>query len=99
MQATLKRQKIQDDVTSDKKKLFLITIYINSEILANSFLNFRSEDNDDALLLGEEAEFKIILETKNEKTNIFVESLSGSKDEAEALKTQLEEAGAEVELK
>ena len=56
-----------------------------------SFLNFRSEDNDDALLLGEEAEFKIILETKNEKTNIFVESLSGSRDEAEALISKINE--------
>ena len=72
--------------------IFLVSYSIESENDGwFSFLNFRSEDNDDALLLGEEAEFKIILETKNEKTNIFVESLSGSRDEAEALISKINE--------
>ena len=72
--------------------IFLVSYSIESENDGwFSFLNFRSEDNDDVLLLGEEAEFKIILETKNEKTNIFVESLSGSRDEAEALISKINE--------
>ena len=56
-----------------------------------SFLNFRENESSDSLLLSEQAEFKIILETNNEKTNIVVESLSGSREAAEALISKINE--------
>ena len=56
-----------------------------------SFLNFNNDENDSSLLLGEEAEFKIKLEVLNGKTNIYVEALDGSKDEAEALISKINE--------
>jgi len=42
-------------------------------------------------LLGEAAEFRILLESKNDKTNILVESLEGAKEEAEALLSKINE--------
>ena len=56
-----------------------------------SFLNFNNDENDSSLLLGEEAEFKIKLEVLNGKTNIYVEALDGSKEEAEALISKINE--------
>ena len=57
-----------------------------------SFLSFsNTQENDGSLLLGEEAEFKIILETSENKTNIFVEPLGGSMEEAEALISKINE--------
>jgi hypothetical protein len=42
-------------------------------------------------LLGEAAEFRIMLESKDDKTNILVESLEGTKEEAEALISKINE--------
>ena len=56
-----------------------------------SFLNFNNEENNDSLLLGESAEFRILLKSKNDKTNILVESLEGAKEEAEALLSKINE--------
>ena len=56
-----------------------------------SFLNFNNEENNYSLLLGEEAEFKIKLEVLNGKTNIYVEALDGSSEEAEALISKINE--------
>ena len=56
-----------------------------------SFLNFNNEENNNSLLLGEEAEFKIKLEVLNGKTNIYVEALDGSSEEAEALISKINE--------
>ena len=42
-------------------------------------------------MLGEEAEFKIKLEVLNGKTNIYVEALDGSSEEAEALISKINE--------
>ena len=56
-----------------------------------SFLNFNNDKNDSSLLLGEEAEFKIKLEVIDGKTNIYVEALEGSSEEAEALISKINE--------
>ena len=56
-----------------------------------SFLNFNDDRNDESLLLGEAAEFKILLESKNDKTNIFVESLDGEEEAAEDLLSKINE--------
>ena len=56
-----------------------------------SFLNFNNDENNTSLLLGEEAEFKIKLEVLNGKTNIYVEALDGSVEEAEALISKINE--------
>ena len=56
-----------------------------------SFLNFNNEENNDSLLLGESAEFRILLKSKHDKTNIPVESLEGAKEEAEALISKINE--------
>ena len=72
--------------------IFLVSYSVESENRGwFSFLNFRDDKNNDSLLLGEEAEFKIILQTKNDKTNIIVESLLGSEEEAEALISKINE--------
>ena len=72
--------------------IFLVSYSVESENRGwFSFLNFRDDENNDSLLLGEEAEFKIILQTKNDKTNIIVESLLGSEEEAEALISKINE--------
>jgi hypothetical protein len=42
-------------------------------------------------LLGESAEFKILLESKDDKTNIYVESLGGVNEDAEALLSKINE--------
>ena len=42
-------------------------------------------------MLGESAEFRILLESKNDKTNIFVESLEGNNEEADALLSKINE--------
>ena len=59
--------------------------------LGFSFLNFTDNESNDSLLLGESAEFRILLESENNKTNILVESLEGAKDEAEALLSKINE--------
>ena len=56
-----------------------------------SFLNFNDDKNDGSLLLGEAAEFKIIKKSENNKTNIYVESLEGSNEDAEALISKINE--------
>ena len=56
-----------------------------------SFLNFNKDEENNSLLLGEEAEFKIRLEVLNGKTNIYVEALDGSSEEAEALISKINE--------
>ena len=56
-----------------------------------SFLNFNNDESNDSLLLGESAEFKILLETKDDKTNIYVESLEGVNEDAEALLSKINE--------
>ena len=56
-----------------------------------SFLNFNNDESNDSLLLGEEAEFKIKLEVIDGKTNIYVEALEGSSEEAEALISKINE--------
>jgi outer membrane protein assembly factor BamC len=72
--------------------IFLVSYSVESENRGwFSFLNFRDDENNNSLLLGEEAEFKIILQTKNDKTNIIVESLLGSEEEAEALISKINE--------
>jgi len=72
--------------------VFLVSYSVESESSSwFSFLNFNNEENNDSLLLGESAEFRILLESKNDKTNILVESLEGAKEEAEALLSKINE--------
>jgi uncharacterized lipoprotein len=72
--------------------IFLVSYSVESENRGwFSFLNFRDDENNNSLLLGEEAEFKIILQTIKGKTNIMVESLLGSEEEAEALISKINE--------
>jgi outer membrane protein assembly factor BamC len=72
--------------------IFLVSYSAESEKSSwFSFLNFTDNKNDDSLLLNEEAEFKIILKTTGEKTNIVVESLSGATEEAEQLISKINE--------
>jgi uncharacterized lipoprotein len=72
--------------------VFLVSYSVESENNSwFSFLNFNNEENNDSLLLGESAEFRILLESKNDKTNIVVESLEGAKEEAEALLSKINE--------
>ena len=49
------------------------------------------EEINDSLLLGESAEFRIVLESKDDKTNIIVESLEGTKEEADSLLSKINE--------
>ena len=72
--------------------VFLVSYSVESESSSwFSFLNFNNEENNDSLLLGESAEFRILLKSKNDKTNILVESLEGAKEEAEALISKINE--------
>jgi len=72
--------------------VFLVSYSVESESSSwFSLLNFRDDEKTDSLLLNEQAEFKIILETINGKTNIFVESLAGSQASAEALISKINE--------
>ncbi len=72
--------------------IFLVSYSVESENNSwFSFLNFADNDNNDSLLLGESAEFKILLQSESNKTNILVESLEGAKDEAEALISKINE--------
>ena len=51
--------------------IFLVSYSVESEKKGwFSFLNFNDDQNDGSLLLGEAAEFKIILKSENNKTNI-----------------------------
>ena len=72
--------------------VFLVSYSVESESSSwFSFLNFNNEENNDSLLLGESAEFRILLKSKNDKTNILVESLEGVKEDAEALLSKINE--------
>lgn len=72
--------------------IFLVSYSVASEKKGwFSFLNFNDDQNDGSLLLGEAAEFKIILKSENNKTNIYVESLEGSNEDAEALISKINE--------
>ena len=72
--------------------VFLVSYSVESDSSSwFSFLNFNNEENNDSLLLGESAEFRILLKSKNDKTNILVESLEGAKEEAEALISKINE--------
>ncbi len=73
--------------------IFLVSYSIKSE--SNNwfgFLNFTANKDNNSLLIKEQAEFKIILNTTEEgKTNILVESLAGSLEDAEALISKINE--------
>lgn len=72
--------------------IFLVSYSVESEKKGwFSFLNFNDDQNDGSLLLGEAAEFKIILKSENNKTNIYVESLEGSNEDAETLISKINE--------
>ena len=72
--------------------IFLVSYSVESDNRSwFSFLNFNDEEINDSLLLGESAEFRILLESKNDKTNIIVESLEGIKEEADALLSKINE--------
>ena len=72
--------------------IFLVSYSAESEKSSwFSFLNFTDNESNDSLLLNEEAEFKIILKTSKGKTNIVVESLAGSDEEAEQLISKINE--------
>ena len=72
--------------------IFLVSYSVESESSSwFSFLNFNDKEDNDSLLLGESAEFRILLKSKNDKTNILVESLDGAKEEAEALLSKINE--------
>ena len=79
--------------SSDRENgIFLVSYSAESETKSwFSFLNFTDNESNDSLLLGESAEFRILLESENNKTNILVESLEGTKDEAEALLSKINE--------
>ena len=84
------------NITSDdidrNNGIFLVSYSVESEKKGwFSFLNFNDDQNDGSLLLGEAAEFKIILKSENNKTNIYVESLEGSNEDAEALISKINE--------
>ena len=82
---------ISNDIDRDNG-IFLVSYSSESESSSwFSFLNFYDDESSNSLLLGEAAEFKIILESKDEKTNILVESLEGGKEEAEALISKINE--------
>ena len=72
--------------------IFLVSYSVESE--GNgwfNFLNFADDSGPNSLLLKEQAEFKIILKTANDQTNIVVESLAGSPEDAEALISKINE--------
>jgi len=72
--------------------IFLVSYSVESDSRSwFSFLNFNDEETNDSLLLGESAEFRIVLESKDDKTNIIVESLEGTKEEANSLLSKINE--------
>ena len=72
--------------------IFLVSYSVESDSRSwFSFLNFNDEEINDSLLLGESAEFRIVLESKDDKTNIIVESLEGAKEEADSLLSKINE--------
>ena len=72
--------------------IFLVSYSVESDSRSwFSFLNFNDEEINDSLLLGESAEFRILLESKDDKTNIIVESLEGTKEEADSLLSKINE--------
>src|SRR5210317_1700214 len=72
--------------------IFLVSYSVESDSRSwFSFLNFNDEEINDSLLLGESAEFRIVLESKDGKTNIIVESLEGAKEEADSLLSKINE--------
>ena len=74
--------------------IFLVSYAVESERSSwFSFLNFSNNNKQgiDSLLLGEAAEFKILLESTNDKTNILVESLDGEQEAAEELLSKINE--------
>ena len=72
--------------------IFLVSYSAESEKSSwFSFLNFTDNENNDSLLLNEAAEFKIILTTKEGKTNILVKSLTDANEEAEQLISKINE--------
>ena len=72
--------------------IFLVSYSVESDSRSwFSFLNFNDEEINDSLLLGESAEFRILLKSKNDKTNIIVESLEGTKEAADALLSKINE--------
>ena len=72
--------------------VFLVSYSVEAEKSGwFSFLNFNNDESNDSLLLGESAEFKILLESKDDKTNIYVESLEGVNEDAEALLSKINE--------
>ena len=80
-----------NDIDRDQG-VFLVSYSVESESSSwFSFLNFNNDENNNSLLLGESAEFRILLESQNDKTNIFVESLEGNNEEADALLSKINE--------
>jgi len=73
---------------NDRKKARIFNLNDRTII---ELLNFSDDEDDGSLLLGEAAEFKIILKPENDKTNIYVESLEGSSEDAEALISKINE--------
>ena len=72
--------------------IFLVSYSAESEKSSwFSFLNFTDNEDNDSLLLNEAAEFKIILTTKEGKTNILVKSLTDANEEAEQLISKINE--------
>ena len=72
--------------------IFLVSYSVESDSRSwFSFLNFNDEEINDSLLLGESAEFRIVLESKDDKTDIIVESLEGTKEEANSLLSKINE--------
>ena len=72
--------------------IFLVSYSAESEKSSwFSFLNFTDNESNDSLLLNEAAEFKIILTTREGKTNILVKSLTGANEEAEQLISKINE--------
>ena len=84
--------KISSNDIDRENGVFLVSYSTESEKSSwFSFLNFTDNENSDSLLLNEAAEFKIILKTADGKTNILVESLKGSDEEAEQLISKINE--------
>ncbi|MBD63261.1 MAG: hypothetical protein CMD68_04180 [Gammaproteobacteria bacterium] len=82
---------ISNDIDRDNG-IFLVSYSVVSEGRNwFSFLNFNNDKSNESLLLSDSAEFKIILESLNGKTNIIVESLEGEKNAAEALISKINE--------
>jgi len=94
--SAVSRALAEGNITSNdidrEKGIFLVSYSVESETNSwFSFLNFTDKESNDSLLLGESAEFRILLESENNKTNILVESLEGSIEEAEALLSKINE--------